>query len=72
MRNIAIKIGGYVWKIFIKYFGNNWGVTDRVAIVVQGYIFIRFPTLNQTDPCAPWVISALCEFSWEIVIFSMP
>ena len=34
MRNIAIKIGGYVWKIVIKYFGYGWGVTDRRAIVV--------------------------------------
>ena len=34
VRNIALKIGGYVWKIVIKYFGNDWGVTDSRAIVV--------------------------------------
>ena len=41
-------IGGYVWKVVIKYFGNDWGVTDRGATVVHGYIFIRILTPNQT------------------------
>ena len=48
MRNIAIKIGGYVWKIVIKHCGNDFGVTRRGAIVGQGYIFTRILTTNQT------------------------
>ena len=40
--------------------------------MVQGHIFTRFPTPNQTvssHPRVPRVIRALCEFPLEIVIF---